>query len=51
MQYFTSRGWGVLQSNFRGSTGYGQEFEDAGDGQWGKAMQEDVVDGLNLSYS
>ena len=46
VQYFVSRGWAVLQMNFRGSTGYGREFEDAGDGQWGKAMQEDVTDGL-----
>ncbi len=46
VQYFVSRGWAVLQMNFRGSTGYGREFEDAGDGQWGKAMQDDVIDGL-----
>jgi len=51
VQYFVSRGWAVLQVNFRGSTGYGREFEDAGDGQWGKAMQDDVTDGLKWVIS
>lgn len=51
VQYFVSRGWAVLQMNFRGSTGYGREFEDAGDGQWGKAMQDDVTDGLKWAIS
>lgn len=51
VQYFVSRGWAVLQMNFRGSTGYGREFEDAGDGQRGKAMQDDVTDGLKWAVS
>ncbi|MEM1229427.1 MAG: prolyl oligopeptidase family serine peptidase [Pseudomonadota bacterium] len=45
VQLFTSRGYGVLQMNFRGSTGYGRSFRDAGRRQWGKAMQDDVTDG------
>ncbi|MGE4058915.1 MAG: alpha/beta hydrolase family protein [Sphingomonadales bacterium] len=51
VQYFASRGWAVLQPNFRGSTGYGREFEDAGDGQWGKGMQNDVIDGLQWAVA
>jgi dipeptidyl aminopeptidase/acylaminoacyl peptidase len=51
VQYFVSRGWAVLQVNFRGSTGYGRDFEDAGDGQWGKAMQNDVTDGLKWAIA
>lgn len=43
-QYFASRGYGVLQMNFRGSAGYGKEFEDAGRKNW-VVMQEDVEDG------
>lgn len=45
-QAFASRGYAVLQPNFRGSTGYGQAFEVAGYGQWGGKMQTDVSDGL-----
>jgi dipeptidyl aminopeptidase/acylaminoacyl peptidase len=40
-----SRGYGVLQPNFRGSTGYGAAFERAGFRQWGLAMQDDLADG------
>lgn len=45
-QAFASRGYAVLQPNFRGSTGYGAAFENAGDGQWGRKMQTDISDGL-----
>ncbi len=45
VQYFASRGYAVLQMNFRGSTGYGQAFMQAGFRQWGQAMQDDVTDG------
>ncbi len=43
-QFLASRGYGVLQPQFRGSTGYGAEFERAGYGQWGLKMQDDVTD-------
>lgn len=46
-QAFASRGYAVLQPNFRGSTGYGQEFERAGDGEWGGKMQTDISDGVD----
>jgi len=45
-QAFVSRGYAVFQPNFRGSAGYGAAFERAGDGQWGRAMQTDISDGL-----
>lgn len=46
-QYFVSRGYAVLQPNFRGSTGYGAEHLAAGFEQWGLRMQQDVMDGLD----
>lgn len=45
VQMFTSRGYAVLQMNYRGSWGYGSEFLGAGRRQWGQAMQDDVTDG------
>jgi len=45
VQFFATRGWAVLQMNFRGSEGYGTEFRKAGARQWGQAMQDDVTDG------
>jgi dipeptidyl aminopeptidase/acylaminoacyl peptidase len=45
-QAFASRGYAVFQPNFRGSTGYGDEFERAGNGEWGRKMQTDISDGL-----
>jgi len=43
-QFFATRGFGVLQMNFRGSAGYGQAYEDSGRENW-QVMQEDVTDG------
>lgn len=45
-QAFATRGYAVFQPNFRGSTGYGSAFRDAGDGEWGDKMQTDLVDGV-----
>jgi dienelactone hydrolase len=45
-QAFASRGYAVLQPNFRGSGGYGHAFREAGMGEWGRKMQTDVSDGL-----
>lgn len=44
-QVLATRGYAVLQPNFRGSTGYGREHYLAGDGEWGYKMQDDVDDG------
>ncbi|HEX5777076.1 MAG TPA: prolyl oligopeptidase family serine peptidase, partial [Caulobacteraceae bacterium] len=46
VQAFASRGYAVFQPNFRGSEGYGAEFRDAGDRQWGRKMQTDISDGV-----
>ena len=46
VQFLASRGYAVLQMNFRGSTGYGKKFWMAGAKQWGKKMQDDVTDGV-----
>jgi len=45
-QFFANRGYAVLQPNFRGSTGYGKAFVDAGNGEWGDAMQDDITAGV-----
>lgn len=44
VQMLASRGYAVLQVNFRGSGGYGGAFVDAGWGEWGAKMQDDVTD-------
>lgn len=43
-QFLASRGYLVLQPQFRGSTGFGQRFMDASVGEWGGKMQDDVSD-------
>lgn len=45
-QAFASRGYAVLQPNFRGSTNHGDAFMAAGYRQWGRKMQTDLSDGL-----
>jgi len=45
-QAFASRGYAVLQPNFRGSDGSGQAFINAGHGEWGRKMQTDLSDGV-----
>ena len=44
-QFLATRGYAVLQPNFRGSAGYGATYKEAGYGQWGRRMQDDVTDG------
>jgi dipeptidyl aminopeptidase/acylaminoacyl peptidase len=46
VQFLASRGFAVLQMNYRGSAGYGRRFLEAGFGQWGLAMQDDVTDAV-----
>jgi len=45
-QVLANRGYAVFQPNFRGSAGYGKAYAEAGYGQWGKLMQDDVTDGV-----
>jgi len=47
VQWLANRGYAVLQVNFRGSTGYGKDFLNAGDREWGGKMQDDLIDGVN----
>jgi dipeptidyl aminopeptidase/acylaminoacyl peptidase len=46
-QFLSNRGYAVLQANFRGSTGYGKKFLNAGNGEWGRKMQDDLTWGVN----
>jgi dipeptidyl aminopeptidase/acylaminoacyl peptidase len=45
-QFFANRGYAVLMPNFRGSTGYGRKYLDAGNLQWGRLMQDDLTWGV-----
>lgn len=46
-QFFANRGYVVLMPNFRGSTGYGKNFLNAGNGEWGRKMQDDITFGVH----
>lgn len=45
-QFLASRGYAVLQVNYRGSGGRGKDFIESGYGEWGGKMQDDVADGV-----
>ncbi len=45
-QWFANRGYVCIQVNFRGSTGYGKDFVNAGDKQWGAKMHDDLLDAV-----
>ncbi|APE37408.1 S9 family peptidase [Nocardia mangyaensis] len=47
VQWLANRGYLVIQVNFRGSTGYGKTFVNAGDREWGRAMHHDLVDAVD----
>lgn len=44
--FYAANGYLVYQPNFRGSYGYGEMFRKAGDGQWGRKMQDDISEGV-----
>jgi len=46
VQFLANRGYAVLQPNFRSSTGFGKNFLNAGNNEWGEAMQDDITDGI-----
>lgn len=50
-QFLATRGYAVLQPQFRGSTGFGQAFREAGYQQWAGRMQDDVSDGVSALIS
>lgn len=45
-QAYAAAGYAVLQPNYRGSSGFGRSFLEAGYGQWGRSMQTDLSDGV-----
>ncbi len=50
-QWLANRGYAVLQVNYRGSTGFGKSFVNASEGQWSKAMHDDLIDGVEWAVS
>lgn len=46
VQFLASRGYAVLQPNYRGSSGFGTHFGKLGEGQWGLKMQDDLLDAV-----
>jgi dipeptidyl aminopeptidase/acylaminoacyl peptidase len=51
VQWYANRGYGVLQVNFRGSTGAGKAFINAGDREWAGKMHEDLIDAVNWAIA
>jgi dipeptidyl aminopeptidase/acylaminoacyl peptidase len=50
-QWLANRGYAVLSVNFRGSTGFGEAFLNAGNREWGGRMQEDLLDAVAWAVS
>jgi dipeptidyl aminopeptidase/acylaminoacyl peptidase len=50
-QWLANRGYLCVQVNFRGSTGYGKAFVNAGDREWGAAMQDDLTDAVAFAVA
>ena len=48
-QWLANRGYAVLSVNFRGSTGFGKNFINAGNLEWGRKMHDDLIDAVNWS--
>jgi dipeptidyl aminopeptidase/acylaminoacyl peptidase len=46
VQFFANRGYAVCMPNFRGSTGFGKKFLNAGNAEWGARMQDDITWGV-----
>ncbi|KIH60853.1 peptidase, S9A/B/C family, catalytic domain protein [Ancylostoma duodenale] len=46
--WLTNRGYAVLQVNFRGSSGFGKNFTNAGHGEWGRKMHYDILDAVEF---
>jgi YD repeat-containing protein len=50
-QWLANRGYAVLSVNFRSSTGFGKSFINAGDRQWGAAMDDDLLDAVGWAVA
>ena len=46
-QWLANRGYPCVQVNFRGSSGYGKEFLNAGNREWGAKMHDDLLDAID----
>jgi dipeptidyl aminopeptidase/acylaminoacyl peptidase len=51
VQFLANRGYAVLQPNYRGSSGYGDAFDELGRGQIGRAMQDDIDDAMDWAVN
>jgi len=50
-QWFANRGYACLQVNYRGSTGFGKNFVNAGNREWGAKMHDDLLDAVNWAIA
>ncbi|MGI4858532.1 MAG: S9 family peptidase, partial [Janthinobacterium lividum] len=50
-QWLADRGYAVMSLNFRGSTGFGKAFVNAGDGEWGRKMDDDLLDAVDWAVA
>lgn len=50
-QWLANRGYAVLSVNFRGSTGFGKAFTNAGDGEWAGKMHDDLIDAVQWAVA
>lgn len=50
-QWLANRGYAVLQPNFRGSTGFGKSFTNAGNGEWAAKMHDDLLDAVDWAVN
>jgi dipeptidyl aminopeptidase/acylaminoacyl peptidase len=50
-QWLANRGYAVLSTNFRASTGFGKDFISAGDLQWGRKMHDDLIDAVDWAVA
>jgi dienelactone hydrolase len=51
VQWLANRGYAVLQVNYRGSTGFGKAFTNAGDREWAGKMHDDLIDAVNWAIA
>jgi len=51
IQWLANRGYAVLQVNYRGSTGYGKAYLNAGNREWAGKMHHDLIDGVDWLVS
>jgi dipeptidyl aminopeptidase/acylaminoacyl peptidase len=50
-QWLANRGYAVLMTNFRGSTGFGKDFTNAGNAEWGAKMHDDLLDAVDWAVA